>query len=230
MNDLGILQKRVGDAVEKLRLSEQQRREYNDSLGRLLNDLEIKFEARKIEVDHCQQRIRKLEESNRVLTGLVGELVDIVEHTADFFGEDPVYRTTAAAGEIVTRYIPDSPANDVRSGVSDDMAESGRYEDVAPEDLLAEDLYEKSEGSADFPRLVFDAVALARGEEPMGEPAVLDIPEPAGAEETEESGSDSSLGIKEIMARLEIAAERAQIRADRETRTDRPQLGQAAGA
>ncbi|MEK9644639.1 MAG: hypothetical protein VW547_03755 [Alphaproteobacteria bacterium] len=54
---------------------------------------------------------------------------------------------------------------------------------------------EKTTGSSEYPQLVFDAVALAR-----------DGDAPAHAEPKAQEPED--LGIKEIMARLEIAAER----------------------
>lgn len=237
MSDLGNLQKRVGNAVEMLRQSESQRRQHNDSLGRLLNDLETKFEARTLELDHCRSRIAQLEESNRVLTGLVGELVDIVERTADHVAEDPIYRTTAEASDIVTRYVPDVPANDPREA-SARVEQAGAptaivraFEDVGADDLLAEDLYEKSAGAASYPRLVHDAAALARGEEiapvPTAPVAVasasddgdaIGIPEPVRKVAAAAAEPEGDLDIKQIMERLEMAAERAQFRADQEER------------
>jgi hypothetical protein len=93
---------------------------------------------------------------------------------------------------------------------------AGRVENIEDEFLLAEDLYEKSEGASEFPKLVYDAVALFRGEdvEATGvQPAdeQIDIPEPMTSQ-VELSAPEGDLDIKEIMARLEIAAGRAQVR------------------
>jgi hypothetical protein len=71
---------------------------------------------------------------------------------------------------------------------------------------------------------VYDAVALFRGEdvEATGvQPAdeQIDIPEPMTLQ-VELSAPEGDLDIREIMARLEIAAERAQVRADEDARLD----------
>jgi len=61
VRDYGNLNERVEKAVEKFHKSEQQRRSENQSLSRILNDLHTKFDARTMELDHCQQRIVQLE-------------------------------------------------------------------------------------------------------------------------------------------------------------------------
>lgn len=219
MSDLGNLQQRVGDAVDKLLDTQHQRQRHNQSLGRVLNDLEIKFEARKIELDHCHGRIRQLEESNKTLTELVSQMVEIVERTADEVGEDPVYRTTAVATDILERYVPDQPANDgavkrdATGGTTGENRTTGydapadAFQDVDADLLKAEKMFEKVEGG-EYPRLVHDAVELARadGAEPVAADAAAD-PSPV----TETNPAEKDLGIKEIMARLEIAAERSQL-------------------
>jgi hypothetical protein len=210
MSDLGNLQKRVGSAVDRLIESQEARQRNNLSLGRILNDLEIKFEARKIELDHCHARIAQLEESNRSLTDLVGRMVEIVEKTADEFSEDPVFRTTAVAGEIIDRFVPkivadNSPVAEETPKEIPAMGEHeafsgahGTFQNVGEDLLIAELIDEKTTGSNDYPQLVFDAAALAREG---------DAPAPAEPKAQE----PEDLGIKEIMARLEIAAERAQL-------------------
>lgn len=210
MSDLGNLQKRVGSAVDRLIESQEARQRNNVSLGRILNDLEIKFEARKIELDHCHARIAQLEDSNRALTDLVGRMVEIVEKTADEFTDDPVFRTTAVAGEIIERFVPKVVADN--SPVAEETPEEtpalgeheafsgehGTFQDVGEELLIAELIDERTTGSSEYPQLVFDAAALARdGDTPVT--ATVEKEEP------------QDLGIKEIMARLEIAAERAQL-------------------
>ena len=71
---------------------------------------------------------------------------------------------------------------------------------------------------------MYDAVALFRGEDVEvtgAQPAdeQIDIPEPMTSQ-VELSAPEGDLDIKEIMARLEIAAERAQVRADEDARLD----------
>ena len=109
MSDYGNLNDRVEKAVEKFHKSEQQRRSENQSLSRILNDLHTKFDARTMELDHCQQRIVQLEGSNNSLTELVTRLVEIVEKTADDAAEDWVYSASAAASDIVDRYVGGRP-------------------------------------------------------------------------------------------------------------------------
>lgn len=238
MNKFENLNERVENAVHKFHQSEELRRRENKSLSRILNDLEIKFEARTAELADCEVRIKELEESNVSLNALVCQLVDMVEKSADEISKDPLYRASAAASEIVERYVAETPANDeagppvapepaaeTDAPVSPAGALSGgTFENIEEEYLLAEDLYERTEGASEFPRLVYDAIALARGEE-RSQPSVqaeevpADMPEPAAADPAD--GGD--LDIKEIMARLEIAAERAQLRADDDARRDREQ-------
>lgn len=238
------LNERVEKAVRNFRLSEEKRREENRSLSGILNDLEIKFEARTAELDDCHERIRQLEASNVSLNALVCQLVEIVENTADESAHDPVYRARSAAAEIVDRFVTGEPANDRSStpevssnpdagDANESAPESekhqasladGRFEDIEDEFRLAEDLYEKTEGASEFPKLVYDAIALAAGDAPgteetssaaVDEP--INIPEP---EEAEAPAPGGDLDIKEIMARLELAAERAQLRADEDARRD----------
>ena len=64
-----------------------------------------------MELDHCQQRIVQLEGSSNSLTELVTRLVEIVEKTADDAAEDPVYSASAAASDIVDRYVGGKPVN-----------------------------------------------------------------------------------------------------------------------
>lgn len=239
MSDIENLQNRVTGAVEQLKRSQQERRRQSQSLGQVLNDLQIKFEARTSELDHCRGRIGQLEDSNRALTELLGEMIDIVERTADDASGDPVFRASATAKEIVTRYVGGNIANDEPGRGRSFHAESGpppvavatetfetsgnRFEDVGKEFLFAEDMYERELGARKFPRLVVDAAALAQNgilDAGFEDDAPIDIPEraePATAQSAT-ARSDSDLDIKEIMARLEIAAERAQLRADADAR------------
>lgn len=253
MNKFENLNERVENAVHKFHQSEELRRRENKSLSRILNDLEIKFEARTAELADCRLRIKELEESNVSLNALVCQLVDMVEKSADEIAKDPLYRASAAASEIVERYVAETPANDEAGAPAapEPAAETerasapeaasaavpapakgalsdGTFEDIEEEYLLAEDLYERSEGASEFPRLVYDAIALARGEEtsqpapqtaPQSDDAPVETPEPEAAAADPADGGD--LDIKEIMARLEIAAERAQLRADDDARRDR---------
>jgi|GEM_PF-1127077 len=237
MSNIENLNQRVENAVQKFHQSEELRRRENKSLSRILSDLETKFDARSAELEDCQCRIRDLEESNVSLNALVCQLIDLVEKSADEVSRDPLYRASAAASEIVDRYVAETPAGEdaapavvhhltpatapeqgpPTASAAEALA-AGRFEDMGDEYLLAEDLYEKSEGASDFPRLVFEAVAAAKGET---------LPEAAddGAAEAgkpeEASLSDGDLDIKEIMARLEIAAERAQLRAGEDAKRDR---------
>ena len=125
MSDYGNLNDRVEKAVEKFQKSEQQRRSENQSLSRILNDLHTKFDARTMELDYCQQRIVQLEGSNNSLTKLVTRLVEIVEKTADDAAEDPVYSASAAASDIVDRYVGGRPVND-EPEISGPELEGGR--------------------------------------------------------------------------------------------------------
>ena len=242
MTNYENLNERVENAVKKFHQSEELRRRENKSLSRILNDLETKFEARTAELADCQVRIGELEQSNISLNALVCQLVDMVEKSADEISKDPLYRASAAASEIVERYVVETPANDVASpsvaSGTDHVSASeaakgalsdGVFEDIEEEFLLAEDLYERSEGAAEFPRLVFDAVALARGEDISPSAGkTLDAPESDAPAESAGPGrapeDDGDLDIKEIMARLEIAAERAQLRADDDARRDRERM------
>lgn len=231
MTNIENLNERVENAVRKFHQSEEQRRSENRSLSGILNDLEIKFEARTAELDDCHDRIKELEASNVSLNALVCQLVEIVEKTADEAAVDPVYRASSAASDIVERFVTGKPANDraatvtaaeasapEAAPVTDEPGSSladGRFEDIEDEFLLAEDLFEKTEGATEFPKLVYDAIAHARGEEtaPLADgDAPAGLPEPSADNEKSQSGSD--LDIKEIMARLELAAERAELRAD----------------
>ena len=246
MNDLGQLQNRATHAVDQLRRSQHDRRQHSQSLGQVLNDLQIKFEARTSELDDCRDRIGQLEDSNRALSELLGEMIDIVERTAEDTSGDPVFRATATAKEIVTRYVGGNVANDDPARESRAAAPAApvpamtvaeafgaadsRFEDVGKEFLFAEDMYERELGARRFPRLVVDAAAVARDgilDAGFEDDAPIEIPEPAApvaAAEPEPRAqpgkssatakSDNDLDIKEIMARLEIAAERAQLRAD----------------
>jgi len=94
----------------------------------------------------------------------------------------------------------------------------GRFADIGDEYLLAEDLYEKTEGASEFPKLVFEAVAAARGDA-LPQAADEPVQQPLAADEAPLNEGD--LNIKEIMARLEIAAERAELRADETAKQDR---------
>ena len=222
MTDLANLQDRVGAAVDNLMKSEKIRRTQNKSLSRVLGDLENKYEARTAELEHCQKRISVLEDSNRSLTGLVGQLLEIVEKTADNIAQDPVYRAGNEARAVIDRYVAEAPANDAVDHPpqpSETLETAGRrFEDVDEDDLIAEDLYAKTESASDYPRLVFDAMQLAKGESVADQP--FDIPQPE-AQHGSPAASDGDLDIKEVMARLEIAAERAQLRADEDARRDR---------
>lgn len=228
MNTIENLNERVEKAIRKFHKSEDQRRNENKSLSGILNDLEIKFVARTAELGDCNERIKELESSNVSLNALVCQLVEIVEKTADEASDDPVFRASSAASEIVERFVAASPANDLAvsrptvevSGppaFAPDLDErpasfaDGRFEDIEDEFRLAEDLFEKTEGASEFPKLVYDAMALARGDE-----AALSA-DPVATEAPSHSGD---LDIKEIMARLEMAAERAQLRADEDARRD----------
>lgn len=221
MSELQNLQDRVGAAVDNLLKSEEIRRTQNKGLSRVLADLETKFEARTSELEHCRKRISVLEDSNRSLSGLVGELLDIVEKTAENIAQDPVYRAGNEARAVIDRFVGDMPANDAEQSPSQPAETlenaSGRFEDVDQDDLLAEELYEKSESASDYPKLVFDAIARAGGETVAAQP----VESPDRNEETKPvSASEGDLDIKEIMARLEIAAERAQLSADEDARRD----------
>ena len=83
--------------------------------------------------------------------------------------------------------------------------------------------------AAEFPKLVYDAIEFAAGNPVQGE----QIATPDSQPETDQSdATEGDLDIKEIVARLEIAAERAQLRADEDTRRDRIEpedLDQAVG-
>lgn len=242
MTNLKNLNERVEKAVQKFHQSEDQRRSENQSLSRVLNDLETKFEARTRELDDSRVRINELEESNVSLTALVCQLVEIVEKTASETEHDPLYRASSAASDIVERFVSDNPLNHL--SVVTPPAEAapaasapaaaqapagsladGTFEDIEAEFLMAEGLYEKTEGAAEFPKLVFDAIALAAGTDTATAAAVdqpIDLPEPEAPEPADaaETAAGGDLDIKEIMARLELAAERAQLRADEDARRD----------
>lgn len=256
MNNFENLSERVENAVHKFHQSEKLRRSENKSLSRILNELEIKFEARTAELEDCQTRIGELEESNVSLSALVCQLVDLVEKSADEIAKDPLYRASAAASDIVERYVAEAPANDdAGTSVAPAAAEhapepdpapapeqgppaapagetlaAGRFEDIEDEFLLAEDLLAKTDGASEFPKLVYDAMATARGEDvpaaPAEAPADIPVPEAASATGDADGAApgDGDLDIKEIMARLEIAAERAQLRADEEAKRDRGEV------
>ncbi len=240
MSNLENLNERVAKAVSKFQKSEEQRRSENKSLSRVLNDLETKFVARTAELDDCHTRIHALEASIVSLTALVCQPVEIVENTANEVANDPIYRASNAASDIVERFVTDNPLRDLgvpapppAEAVASPSAtfttgpaaalSDGRFEDMEEEFRFAEDIFERTEGGTEFPKLVYDAIALARGGDAV--PAVdapIHIPEPglpnAGADIDKRPGGD--LDIKEIMARLELAAERAQLRADEDARRD----------
>ena len=237
MKNIENLNQRVENAVQKFQHSEELRRRENKSLSRILNDLENKFDARSAELEDCQSRIKDLEESNVSLNALVCQLIDLVEKSADEVSSDPLYRASAAASEIVDRYVAEAPIGEDTApavvhhltpatapeqgppiaSAAEALAE-GRFQDIGEEYLLAEDLYEKTEGASEFPRLVFEAVAEARGETL---PQAAREPAPQVETAGEAPLNEGDLDIKEIMARLEIAAERAQLRADEDARRDR---------
>ena len=250
MSNIENLNQRVENAVQKFHHSEELRRRENKSLSRILSDLETKFDARSAELEDCQLRIRDLEDSNVSLNALVCQLIDLVEKSADEVSSDPLYRASAAASEIVDRYVAETPVEDAPpaavvhhltpvsapeqgppvASAAEALAE-GRFADIGDEYLLAEDLYEKTEGARDFPKLVFEAVATSKGEK-LPEAADQSADEAGMPEEA--PANDGDLDIKEIMARLEIAAERAQLRADEDAKRDRGEavpeiLGRAVG-
>lgn len=252
MTNFENLNERVENAVQKFHQSEELRRSENKSLSRILNELETKFEARTAELSDSKQRISELEESNISLNALVCQLVDLVEKSVDDVAQDPLYRASAAATDIVERFVADAPSGSqaapprapapapapaaapaLEQGPAPATAEEalaeGHFEDIAEEFLLAEELFEKTEGAAEFPKLVFDAIAIARGEEapataeqPAEQPVNAPVQEPIEADAA--PATEGDLDIKEIMARLEIAAERAQIRADEDARRDRDEV------
>ena len=163
----------------------------------------------------------------------MGQLLDIVEKTAADFAEDPVYRAGNEACYVIDRFIGEAPAND-RHDAGAATTETlgtveGRFEDVSEHDLLAEELYEKNLSAAEFPKLVYDAIELAAGNPVQGE----QIATPDSQPETDQSdATEGDLDIEEITARLQIAAERAQLRADEDARRDRIEpedLDQAVG-
>ena len=220
MKNVHNLEDRVGSAIDRLTSSEQHRREQNRNLSRVLADLEVKFEARTSELDHCRERIEKLEQSNRSLTGVVGELLQVMENTANTIADDPVYRASNAAAEILDRYGKDVPVADVSGSGAAVVGLDGTFEDVETEFLVAEGLYEKTEGAETFPALVYDAMTLAQSDE-----ETLETQDDAGE-------FDGDLDIREIKPRLEIAAERAQLNteaAQPERRSEPEELDRAVG-
>ena len=70
MNNLQSLEDRSSSAMDRLTSSEQHRREQNLNPSRVLADLEVKFEARTSELDHCHECIEKLEHLNRSPEGV----------------------------------------------------------------------------------------------------------------------------------------------------------------
>ena len=242
MTNFENLNERVENAVDKFHHSEELRRSENKSLSRILNELETKFKARTIELEDCQLRITELEDSNVSLSALVGQLVDLVEKSADEITQDPLCRASAAASDIVSRYVADAPADEEAapapaleqgpppSATAEEALAAGRFEAIGEEFLLAEELFEKTEGAAEFPKLVFDAIAVARGEK-VSPPVDQPVDQPAAAvttsqvEEADEAPvNDGDRDIKEIIARLEIATERAQLRAGEDERRDQGEL------
>ena len=139
----------------------------------MLSDLETKFEAHRSELDDCRKRISVLEDSNRSLSGLVGQLLDIIEKTAADNAEDPVYRAGNEARSVIDHFIGEAPANerhDAGAATTETLGTvDGRFEDVSEHDLLAEELYEKNLSATEFPKLVDDAIELAAGNPVQGE-------------------------------------------------------------
>lgn len=118
MTNFENLNERVGNVVDKFHHSEELPRSENKSLSRILNELETKFEALTAELDDCQSRITGLEDSNVSLNALVCQVVDLVEKLADEITQDPFYRASAAASDIVSRYVDEAPADEEAAAVS----------------------------------------------------------------------------------------------------------------
>ena len=101
MGELGELRNRVDQAVDRLSAANDTRRRHSQGLMTLLTDLEVKYEARNEEVDHCKQRIEALARENADLTSLVEKLVLIVDTTVSADDEDALFRASATAADLV---------------------------------------------------------------------------------------------------------------------------------
>lgn len=103
MNDLDHLKRRVGHAVERLAEVHSARRDRQESLLRLLSQLEVKYQARHEELSYCQSRIAALEKSNSQLSELLETVVQTVELSYVDDADDPIARAAELAAELVEK-------------------------------------------------------------------------------------------------------------------------------
>ncbi len=81
VDELAELRERVDHAIEKLSTGQAARRRQSQGLMTRQTDLEVKYEARCEELDHCGRRIEALTRENADLMGLVDRLVQTVDAT-----------------------------------------------------------------------------------------------------------------------------------------------------
>lgn len=101
MSDLDHLKRRVGHAVERLAEVHNARRDRQESLLRLLSQLEVKHQARHEELSYCHSRIVALEKSNSQLSELLETVVQTVELSYADDADDPIVRAAELAAELV---------------------------------------------------------------------------------------------------------------------------------
>ena len=133
MQNLEALAGRVSKAGESLNETERARAAANRDLAALLARLEDRFKAQEKELAYQRARLIPLEEANRELEAMLADLLGVVEQTAEAEQPDSVRAAKALAEELDGHDIADTtPLHTIGST---DLW----FEDVSPEDLVAED-------------------------------------------------------------------------------------------
>jgi ABC-type transporter Mla subunit MlaD len=136
VTETGDLKDRVETAIQQLAASHEQRREHNQSLTRMLANLETKYGARNEELRHCRARIRALNAANEQLVGLVERLVGIVETQVKSDPDEAVRRAAAMAHDML-RSWPEDAGTAAEVGPPQERP-ALRFEDVSEAELAAE--------------------------------------------------------------------------------------------
>jgi hypothetical protein len=139
VGDLGQIRNRVDQAVDRLSVANDTRRRQSQGLMTLLTDLESKYEARSEELEHSRRRIEALAHENTDLSDLVEKLVLIVDSTVSADDENPLFRASATAADLVADWSrPEDVAEPVdQADVADDETVSSADHDGDLDDEIA---------------------------------------------------------------------------------------------
>jgi len=173
MQDFDALRARVEETARRMKETQTQRSEGNQSLVAILAQLESKFAAQQDELDFYIGRIGPLEHANAQLAELIEKLLGMVDGG---FGDDslePLHRASAMATTILDQEMASSgPAEAAADAI-------GQFEDVGAE-TLATDAATSSEDLDALPEIVRRGLAEQQAEAQLD--AATEAGEPAAAE------------------------------------------------